>query len=84
MQIFITHWPGGGAGSVGSTLSGHGNSPIKTGKLLSSAWAKAIATAAAAKKKRQTEEVVIAPRALFCLTLNNPIRRAAISLIRWK
>ncbi|KAI4895075.1 hypothetical protein NFI96_006526 [Prochilodus magdalenae] len=24
------------------------------------------------------------PRALFCLTLNNPIRRACISLVEWK
>ncbi|MGH0191249.1 UNVERIFIED_CONTAM: hypothetical protein FKN15_058594 [Acipenser sinensis] len=25
-----------------------------------------------------------APRALFCLRLNNPIRRAALSIVEWK
>ncbi|XP_030639910.1 calcium channel, voltage-dependent, L type, alpha 1F subunit [Chanos chanos] len=38
-----------------------------------------------AKKQVQgSNQVQRAPRALFCLKLNNPIRRAALSLVEWK
>ncbi|XP_035238342.1 voltage-dependent L-type calcium channel subunit alpha-1D-like isoform X26 [Anguilla anguilla] len=38
-----------------------------------------------AKSKKQSSTVNSRPpRALFCLTLNNPIRRACISLVEWK
>ncbi|XP_057677961.1 calcium channel, voltage-dependent, L type, alpha 1F subunit isoform X1 [Corythoichthys intestinalis] len=38
-----------------------------------------------AKKQVQgTNQVQRAPRALFCLKLNNPIRRAALSIVEWK
>ncbi|KAJ8257516.1 hypothetical protein GJAV_G00186430 [Gymnothorax javanicus] len=38
-----------------------------------------------AKSKKQNSTVNSRPpRALFCLTLNNPIRRACISLVEWK
>ncbi|XP_077463650.1 voltage-dependent L-type calcium channel subunit alpha-1D-like isoform X2 [Stigmatopora argus] len=38
-----------------------------------------------AKKQVQgTNQVQRAPRALFCLKLNNPIRRAAVSIVEWK
>ena len=29
-------------------------------------------------------QVQRAPRALYCLKLNNPIRRAALSIVEWK
>uniref|UniRef100_A0A673ADD1 Voltage-dependent L-type calcium channel subunit alpha n=1 Tax=Sphaeramia orbicularis TaxID=375764 RepID=A0A673ADD1_9TELE len=35
-------------------------------------------------KKQGTNQVQRAPRALFCLKLNNPIRRAALSIVEWK
>ncbi len=31
-----------------------------------------------------SNQVQRAPRALFCLKLNNPIRRAALSIVEWK
>lgn len=38
-----------------------------------------------AKKQVQgTQQVQRAPRALYCLKLNNPIRRAALSIVEWK
>ncbi|XP_061919923.1 voltage-dependent L-type calcium channel subunit alpha-1D-like isoform X1 [Entelurus aequoreus] len=38
-----------------------------------------------AKKQVQgSNQVQRAPRALFCLKLNNPIRRAALSIVEWK
>ncbi|KAL2103467.1 hypothetical protein ACEWY4_000335 [Coilia grayii] len=38
-----------------------------------------------AKKQVQgNQQVQRAPRALFCLKLNNPIRRAALSIVEWK
>ncbi|KAM9830119.1 calcium channel, voltage-dependent, L type, alpha 1F subunit isoform X2 [Syngnathus typhle] len=38
-----------------------------------------------AKKQVQgTNQVQRAPRALYCLKLNNPIRRAALSIVEWK
>ncbi|TRY57133.1 hypothetical protein DNTS_008542 [Danionella cerebrum] len=38
-----------------------------------------------AKSKKQGSGSGSRPaRALFCLTLNNPLRRAAISLVEWK
>ncbi|KAH0628828.1 hypothetical protein JD844_010399 [Phrynosoma platyrhinos] len=35
-------------------------------------------------KTQGTNVVHRSPRALFCLRLNNPIRRAAISIVEWK
>ncbi|XP_049438292.1 voltage-dependent L-type calcium channel subunit alpha-1D-like [Epinephelus fuscoguttatus] len=38
-----------------------------------------------AKKQVQgSNQVQRAPRALYCLKLNNPIRRAALSIVEWK
>ena len=38
-----------------------------------------------AKKQVQgNQQVQRAPRALYCLKLNNPIRRAALSIVEWK
>eukprot|EP00063_Salmo_salar_P028160 XP_014002995.1 PREDICTED: voltage-dependent L-type calcium channel subunit alpha-1D-like [Salmo salar] len=31
-----------------------------------------------------SDKVQRAPRALYCLKLNNPIRRAALSIVEWK
>lgn len=31
-----------------------------------------------------SNQVQRAPRALYCLKLNNPIRRAALSIVEWK
>lgn len=36
------------------------------------------------KQVQGSNQVQRAPRALFCLKLNNPIRRAALSLVEWK
>lgn len=36
------------------------------------------------KGQGSTGGVHRSPRALFCLRLNNPIRRAAISIVEWK
>ncbi|XP_053359228.1 calcium channel, voltage-dependent, L type, alpha 1F subunit [Clarias gariepinus] len=36
------------------------------------------------KQVQGTNQVQRAPRALFCLKLNNPIRRAALSIVEWK
>ena len=56
-------------------------------------WASALAaagtmTAAAAKRREQQQRAAEAnarpPRALFCLTLKNPIRRLCISAVEWK
>uniref|UniRef100_A0AAX7UZW9 Voltage-dependent L-type calcium channel subunit alpha n=1 Tax=Astatotilapia calliptera TaxID=8154 RepID=A0AAX7UZW9_ASTCA len=35
-------------------------------------------------KKQGTNQVQRAPRALYCLKLNNPIRRAALHIVEWK
>uniref|UniRef100_A0A3Q2FDP0 Voltage-dependent L-type calcium channel subunit alpha n=1 Tax=Cyprinodon variegatus TaxID=28743 RepID=A0A3Q2FDP0_CYPVA len=35
-------------------------------------------------KKQGSNQVQRAPRALFCLKLNNPIRRAALHIVEWK
>uniref|UniRef100_A0A8D3D4N4 Voltage-dependent L-type calcium channel subunit alpha n=1 Tax=Scophthalmus maximus TaxID=52904 RepID=A0A8D3D4N4_SCOMX len=35
-------------------------------------------------KKQGSNQVQRAPRALYCLKLNNPIRRAALSIVEWK
>ncbi len=37
-----------------------------------------------AKSKKQGSTTSRPPRALFCLTLNNPVRRACINLVEWK
>lgn len=36
------------------------------------------------KQVQGSNQVQRAPRALFCLKLNNPIRRAALHLVEWK
>ncbi|GAA6106043.1 calcium channel, voltage-dependent, L type, alpha 1F subunit [Tachysurus ichikawai] len=36
------------------------------------------------KQVQGSNQVQRAPRALFCLKLNNPIRRAALSIVEWK
>jgi hypothetical protein len=45
-------------------------------------------TAAAAKRREQQQRAAEAnarpPRALFCLTLKNPIRRLCINIVEWK
>ncbi|CAM9958364.1 unnamed protein product [Lampetra planeri] len=35
-------------------------------------------------KKKKVQQDIRPPRALFCLTLSNPIRKACINLVEWK
>ena len=62
-------------------------------KPLSSAWQTALgATSAMDKEKQERKRVVRKPpkvverplRALFCLTLKNPIRKLCIDIVEWK
>lgn len=62
-------------------------------KLMGSAGNATISTASSTQRKRQqygkqkkqgTTTATRPPRALLCLTLKNPIRRACISIVEWK
>ncbi|GAB6020081.1 Voltage-dependent calcium channel type D subunit alpha-1 [Chamberlinius hualienensis] len=60
---------------------------VEREKPLSSAWQAALAGATMSKdRKRPTGRPVTerAPRALFCLTLKNPLRKFCISIVEWK
>uniref|UniRef100_A0ACB8ELP8 Voltage-dependent L-type calcium channel subunit alpha-1F n=1 Tax=Sphaerodactylus townsendi TaxID=933632 RepID=A0ACB8ELP8_9SAUR len=58
----------GGTDTLGSTGSGGQKKRLQHNK----------------HKTQGTNVVHRSPRALFCLRLNNPIRRAAISIVEWK
>ncbi|XP_030853945.1 voltage-dependent L-type calcium channel subunit alpha-1D-like [Strongylocentrotus purpuratus] len=57
---------------------------------LSNAWVQALAAANTAnsmkygKKKQHIGAPTRPPRSLFCLTLDNPMRRMCISIVEWK
>ncbi len=55
---------------------------------LSDAWTQALTAASTMNRKRQKQhqqqQTLRPPRALFCLTLDNPVRRACISFVEWK
>ncbi|KAG8138361.1 hypothetical protein E2320_004281, partial [Naja naja] len=62
-------------------------------KLMGAAGNATISTASSTQRKRQqygkqkkqgTTTATRPPRALLCLTLKNPIRRACISIVEWK
>ncbi|TRZ22844.1 hypothetical protein HGM15179_004267 [Zosterops borbonicus] len=62
-------------------------------KLMGSAGNATISTASSTQRKRQqygkqkkqgSTTATRPPRALLCLTLKNPIRRACISIVEWK
>lgn len=66
---------GGGAG-LGSGVSG----PIST----ASSTQRKRQHYSSKPKKQTTTTATRPPRALLCLTLKNPIRRACISIVEWK
>ena len=72
----------GGGGSV----TAFGGTDTQPG--LSDAWTQALAAANTMNRKRQKQhqqqQTLRPPRALFCLTLDNPIRRTCISFVEWK
>ena len=71
--------------STGGLLSGQ-DSQGQQG--LSDAWTQALSAASTMNRKRQKkhqqQQTLRPPRALFCLTLDNPVRRACISFVEWK
>lgn len=90
----------GGAGDLDDQRSvspskqgGGGEGGEEEEKPLSSAWQAALgATSAMDKEKQERKRVVRKPpkvverplRALFCLTLKNPIRKLCIDIVEWK
>ncbi|XP_054713123.1 muscle calcium channel subunit alpha-1-like [Uloborus diversus] len=83
------------AESGGGGLERQGSSSVKGGeeKPLSSAWQAALGATSAMDKEKQERKRVVRKmpkvierpvRALFCLTLQNPIRKICIDIVEWK
>ncbi|KAJ0057376.1 hypothetical protein NL108_005283 [Boleophthalmus pectinirostris] len=71
---------GNAASGGGSGLGAGGGGPIST----ASSTQRKRQHYAAKPKKQTTTTATRPPRALLCLTLKNPIRRACISIVEWK
>ncbi|XP_072311304.1 voltage-dependent L-type calcium channel subunit alpha-1C [Eucyclogobius newberryi] len=71
---------GNAASSGGAGLGVGGGGPIST----ASSTQRKRQHYAAKPKKQTTTTATRPPRALLCLTLKNPIRRACISIVEWK
>lgn len=92
-----THWPDRPAGPPPTALSWqaaiHAAKQAQAAQTMSTSASCAVPAASLSQKKRQQYAKSKKPsggtnsrpqRALFCLSLNNPIRRACISLVEWK
>ncbi|XP_029317625.1 voltage-dependent L-type calcium channel subunit alpha-1C [Cottoperca gobio] len=71
---------GNAASSVGAALGSGGGGPIST----ASSTQRKRQHYSSKPKKQTTTTATRPPRALLCLTLKNPIRRACISIVEWK
>uniref|UniRef100_A0AAV2IXR6 Voltage-dependent L-type calcium channel subunit alpha-1C n=1 Tax=Knipowitschia caucasica TaxID=637954 RepID=A0AAV2IXR6_KNICA len=71
---------GNAASSGGAGIGVGGGGPIST----ASSTQRKRQHYAAKPKKQTTTTATRPPRALLCLTLKNPIRRACISIVEWK
>lgn len=80
---------------IQKTPQGHTQIPLHTtesGRALSSGWNTALAAAAGAtamqrkraNMRKQQNQNVRPARALFCMTLRNPIRKLCIRVAEWK
>ncbi|XP_063063682.1 calcium channel, voltage-dependent, L type, alpha 1F subunit [Engraulis encrasicolus] len=74
-----------GEGGGGEMNGGHKMARTDTMNSTTSSTATQKKRSQHAKKQVQSnQQVQRAPRALFCLKLNNPIRRVALSIVEWK
>ncbi|KAG8005632.1 Voltage-dependent L-type calcium channel subunit alpha-1C, partial [Nibea albiflora] len=71
---------GNAASSGGAGLGSGGGGPIST----ASSTQRKRQHYSSKPKKQTTTTATRPPRALLCLTLKNPIRRACISIVEWK
>ncbi|KAI4803360.1 hypothetical protein KUCAC02_006911, partial [Chaenocephalus aceratus] len=71
---------GNTASSVGAVPGSGGGGPIST----ASSTQRKRQHYSSKPKKQTTTTATRPPRALLCLTLKNPIRRACISIVEWK
>lgn len=71
---------GNAASSGGTGLGSGGGGPIST----ASSTQRKRQHYSSKPKKQTTTTATRPPRALLCLTLKNPIRRACISIVEWK
>lgn len=81
-----THVTSNQPGGVGTSLQ-----PASDAKPLSPGWSAAIAAAQGAanmtrkrQNRKQQNQNVRPVRALFCLTLQNPLRKLCIRVVEWK